>query len=59
MSGSATIRAPHAVMSRRRSPPGQQIDGKHWSVVVTYRGDRVRIISAHRSRQEEVVLYEG
>jgi uncharacterized protein len=36
-----------------------QIDGKHWSVVVTYRGDRVRIISARRSRKEEVALYEG
>jgi len=36
-----------------------QIDGKHWSVVVTYRGDLVRIISARRSRKEEVALYEG
>jgi uncharacterized protein len=36
-----------------------QIGGKHWSVVVTYRGDLVRIISARRSRKEEVALYEG
>jgi uncharacterized protein len=36
-----------------------QIDGKHWSVVVTYRGQRVRIISARRSQKEEVALYEG
>ena len=36
-----------------------QIDGKHWSVVVTYRGQRVRIISARRSRKEEVALYES
>jgi uncharacterized protein len=36
-----------------------QIDGKHWSVVVTYRGDQVRVISARRSRKEEVALYEG
>ena len=36
-----------------------QIDDKHWSVVVTYRGPRVRIISARRSRKEEVALYEG
>ncbi len=36
-----------------------QIDGKHWSVVVTYREQRVRIISARRSRKEEVALYEG
>jgi uncharacterized DUF497 family protein len=36
-----------------------QIDGRHWSAVVTYRGSRVRIISARRSRKEEVTLYEG
>jgi len=36
-----------------------QIGGKHWSVVVTYREQRVRIISARRSRTEEVALYEG
>lgn len=36
-----------------------QIGGKHWSVMVTYREQRVRIISARRSRKEEVALYEG
>jgi uncharacterized DUF497 family protein len=36
-----------------------QIGGKHWSVVVTYREGRARIISARRSRKEEVALYEG
>jgi uncharacterized DUF497 family protein len=36
-----------------------QIGGKHWSVVVTYRDQRVRIISGRRSRKEEVALYEG
>jgi uncharacterized protein len=36
-----------------------QVDGKHWSAVVTYREQRVRIISARRSRKEEVALYEG
>ena len=36
-----------------------QIDAKHWSAVITYRGDNVRIISARRSREEEVVLYES
>lgn len=34
------------------------IDGKHWSAVVTYRGDKIRIISVRRSRSEEVELYE-
>ena len=36
-----------------------QIEGKHWSAVVTYREQRVRIVSARRSRKEEVALYES
>jgi len=35
------------------------IDGKHWSAVITYRGDNVRLISVRRARTEEVVLYES
>ena len=35
------------------------IDSKHWSAVITYRGEKIRIISVRRSREEEVVLYEG
>jgi hypothetical protein len=35
------------------------IGSKHWSAVITYRGDAIRIISVRRSRDEEVVLYEG
>jgi uncharacterized DUF497 family protein len=35
------------------------ISGKHWSAVITYRGERVRIISVRRSRVEEVEIYEG
>jgi hypothetical protein len=36
-----------------------RIEGKHWSAVVTYRGEVVRIISVRRSRAEEVIFYEG
>ena len=36
-----------------------RIDGKYWSAVVTYREERVRIISVRRSRDEEVAIYEG
>jgi uncharacterized protein len=36
-----------------------QIDSKHWSAVVTYREQRVRIISVRRSRKEEVKIYES
>ena len=35
------------------------IGDKHWSAVVTYRGERIRIISVRPSRKEEVELYEG
>ena len=31
----------------------------HWSGVITYRGEKIRIISVRRSRKEEVALYEG
>jgi uncharacterized protein len=36
-----------------------KIADKHWSGIVTYRKDRIRIISVRRSRKEEVDLYEG
>jgi Ribonuclease toxin, BrnT, of type II toxin-antitoxin system len=35
------------------------IEGKLWSGVITYRGDKVRIISMRRSRKEEVKIYES
>lgn len=31
----------------------------HWSGVITYRDDLVRIISVRRSRKEEIDLYES
>jgi uncharacterized DUF497 family protein len=36
-----------------------KISGKHWSGIITYRGEKIRIISARRSRKEEVDLYES
>ena len=36
-----------------------QIDGKHWSAVITYRGSHIRLISVRRARTEEVALYES
>ena len=36
-----------------------RIGSKHWSAVITYRSEAVRIISVRRSRAEEVNLYEG
>lgn len=36
-----------------------RIAGKHWSAVITYRGEIARLISCRRSRVEEVAIYEG
>ena len=35
------------------------IEGRYWSVVVTYREHKIRLISVRRSREEEVFLYES
>jgi uncharacterized DUF497 family protein len=35
------------------------IAGKHWSAIVTYRPDAIRLISVRRSRAKEVQAYEG
>jgi len=36
-----------------------RIGEQSWSGVITYRGERIRIISVRRSRPEEVSIYEG
>ena len=36
-----------------------RIGEKHWSAVITYRGEARRIISVRRSRPEEIELYES
>ncbi|MBU0966917.1 MAG: BrnT family toxin [Proteobacteria bacterium] len=36
-----------------------KIGNKHWSAVITYRDDTIRIISARRSREKEVQYYES
>jgi uncharacterized DUF497 family protein len=36
-----------------------KIHDAHWSAVITYRGEKIRIISVRRSRKEEKELYES
>jgi len=36
-----------------------KIGTRHWSAVITYRDNRVRLISVRRSRKEEVEIYES
>lgn len=51
------------ILARTEDEPRFLIIGmiaeKHWSAIVTYRGDNIRIISVRRSRKEEVTLYES
>ena len=35
-----------------------RLRGRHWSAVITYRQQTIRLISVRRSRPEEVQLYE-
>ncbi len=35
-----------------------KISEKYWSVIITYRREKIRIISARRARKEEVDIYE-
>ena len=35
------------------------IGSRHWSAIVTYRADRIRIISVRRAREAEIEHYEG
>jgi uncharacterized DUF497 family protein len=36
-----------------------RISGKCWSAVITYRADKIRIISVRHARKEEVNMYES
>ncbi|MEA1867700.1 MAG: BrnT family toxin [Thermodesulfobacteriota bacterium] len=36
-----------------------RIGEKHWSGIITYRGEQIRIISVRRSRREEIEIYES
>ena len=36
-----------------------KIKGKHWSAIITYRQNKIRIISVRRSRKQEVNFYES
>ncbi len=35
------------------------IADKHWSAIIAYREDRIRIISVRRARKEEIAAYES
>jgi uncharacterized protein len=53
------LEIPAKTVDEPRSLVIGMIAGNHWSGVITYRGNRIRIISVRRSRKEEVILYES
>jgi uncharacterized DUF497 family protein len=53
------IEIPAKTSDELRSLIVGKIAAKHWSAVITYRHDKVRIISVRRSRKTEVNLYES
>ena len=56
---SALVEIPARVADEARWVLIGRIDQKHWSAVITRRGDNVRLISVRRSREEEVAIYES
>lgn len=53
------VEIPARTTDERRSVVIGKIGARHWSAVITYRDDCIRIISVRRSRKEEVEIYEG
>ena len=53
------IEIPARASDEPRSVVIDRISNKYWSGIITYRGDRIRIISIRRSRQEEIEIYES
>jgi uncharacterized DUF497 family protein len=52
------VEVPARTMDEARWLVIGRMGGKHWSAVVTYREDSVRIISVRRARDEEIRIYE-
>lgn len=55
----AYVEVPARVTDEPRSLVIGRIGARHWSAVVTQRGENVRLISVRRSRDDEVEIYES
>ena len=53
------IEIPVATEDETRTLVIGKIENKHWSAIITLRGERIRIISVRRSRTQEIAIYEG
>ena len=54
----ALLEIPARTSSESRFLVIGRLRGSHWSAVITYRQQAIRLISVRRSRPEEVQLYE-
>lgn len=52
------VETPAREMDEPRARIVGRIQGKHWTAIVTDRGNRTRIISVRRSRKHEIARYE-
>jgi uncharacterized DUF497 family protein len=55
----ALIEIPVKISDESRFLVVGKISGKFWSGIITYRNDKIRIISVRRARKEEVDIYES
>lgn len=55
----ALIEIPARTQDESRFLVVGMIAGRHWTAVITYRAERIRLISVRPSRAEEVAIYEG
>jgi uncharacterized protein len=53
------IEIPARVQNEARFLVIGQLMGRHWSAVITYRQNNVRIISVRHSTPKEIKIYEG
>lgn len=55
----ALVEIPARVIDEPRWMVLGKIKNRHWSGVITRRGENIRLISVRRSRDEEIELYES
>ena len=53
------IEVPARTIDEQRFIVIAKIADKYYSGIITYRGEKIRIISVRRSRREEVEIYES
>jgi len=53
------IEIPARISDERRFLVIGKISGEYWPAIITWRREKIRIISVRRSRKEEIDIYES